>query len=95
MNEKDKAILNRLMREHEGIFGASRVTMVALRAFSESLEELVCPEDQLRSQCMELTRAIKNTHPKVIPLIHLIEEFESEIEPFFGGSTAEVKEKSP
>ncbi len=94
MNEKDKAILNRLMREHEGIFGASRVTMVALRAFIESLEELDCPAEQLRNQCMELTGAIKNTHPKVIPLIHLIEEFESEMEPYFGGNTQEVKEKA-
>jgi hypothetical protein len=91
MKDKDKAILNRLMREHEAVFGASRVTMIALRAFMAALDELNCPRDQLRHQCLELTQAIKQTHPKVIPLIHLIEEFEAEMEPLFGGDTAAVK----
>jgi translation initiation factor eIF-2B subunit alpha len=91
MKDKDKAILNRLMREHEAVFGASRVTMIALRAFMAALDELNCPRDQLRHQCLELTQAIKQTQPKVIPLIHLIEEFEAEMEPLFGGDTAAVK----
>ena len=94
MKNEDKAILNRLMREHEAAFGASRVTMVALRAFMASLEELDCPPDQLRGQCLDLAHAIKNTHPKVIPLIHLIEEFEAELDPFFGAETTEVKAKA-
>ena len=58
MKTKDRAILNRLMREHEGVFGASRVTMVALRAFMTSLEQLVCPPENLQAQYLELVDAI-------------------------------------
>jgi translation initiation factor eIF-2B subunit alpha len=91
---KDRDILNRLVREHEEISGSSRVTLLALRAFMAAIQELYCPVEQLQAQYMGLTEAIKSTHPKIIPLIHLLEEFESEIRPFFGGDYAQVQVKA-
>jgi translation initiation factor 2B subunit (eIF-2B alpha/beta/delta family) len=94
MNKQDKKILHRLVREHEDVAGSSRSTLLALRAFMAAINELVCPGEKLRDQYMELTHAIKNTRPKIIPLIHLIEEFEEEIQAFFGDDPAAVKQKA-
>lgn len=90
---KDLDILNQLMREHEAIAGSSRSTLLAIRAFMAAIQELTCPDEQLKEQYHRLTNAIKSTHPKIIPLIHLLEEFESEMAPYFGGdhSTVELK----
>lgn len=94
MNKQDKDILHRLVREHEDVSGSSRATLLALRAFMASLDELQCPAQELRDQYLELTHAIKTTRPKIIPLIHLIEEFEKEIEPFFTDDMAQVQQKA-
>ncbi len=94
MNKKDRDILHRLVREHEDVAGSSRSTLLALRAFMASLDELQCPEEELHDQYMELTHAIKTTRPKIIPLIHLIEEFEEEIEPYFSDDLGKVQQKA-
>ncbi|WP_319406487.1 hypothetical protein [uncultured Desulfosarcina sp.] len=79
MKDEDKAILCSLIRDHEDTVGSSRVTMMALKAFIESIRQVRCRVEEVRELYSELSRAIKNTEPKVIPLIHLIEEFEREI----------------
>ncbi len=94
MNKQDKEILRRLIREHEESAGSSRSTLLALRALIAATRELQCPAEELRDQYLELTHAIKNTRPKIIPLIHLIEEFEVEIEPFFGSDPELVQQKA-
>ena len=91
MIEKDKEILNRLIRYHENVVGSSRATLLALRAFVAAVEELQCPAEALPDQLKELIAAVKNTHPKIIPLIHLIEEFELELEPHLDKDTQEAK----
>lgn len=94
MNKQDKEILRRLVREHEEAAGSSRSTLLALRALIAAIQELQCPAEELRDQYLELTYAIKHTRPKIIPLIHLIEEFEAEIEPLFGSDPEVVREKA-
>lgn len=94
MNKQDRDILHRLVREHEDVAGSSRATLLALRAFMASLDELQCPDEELFDQYMELTHAIKTTRPKIIPLIHLIEEFEDEIKPFFSDNLEQVQQKA-
>jgi translation initiation factor 2B subunit (eIF-2B alpha/beta/delta family) len=84
MNEDDKTILCRLIRDHEDLVGSSRATMLALQAFKTAIQELKCSPDEIRNEYAELADAIKNTRPKIVPLIHLIEEFEQEIAPHFG-----------
>ena len=94
MNEEDKAILCRLIRDHEDFVGSSRASMLALQAFKNSIQELKCPADQIRRECTELADAIKNTRPKIIPLIHLVEEFEREMDPHYSGDIVLMREKA-
>ena len=92
MTREDTLILHNLMREHEDVLGSSRSTLLALGSFMASIQELSCPPDRLREQYLELTEAIKKTRPKVIPLIHLIEEFEKEMEPHYSQDPESVKQ---
>jgi translation initiation factor 2B subunit (eIF-2B alpha/beta/delta family) len=92
MTREDTLILHSLMREHEDVLGSSRSTLLALGSFMAAVQELACPPDQLREQYLELTEAIKMTRPKVIPLIHLIEEFEREMEPHYSQDPDTVKQ---
>ncbi len=89
MKSEDKAILCSLIRDHEDTVGASRVTIMALNAFIESIRQVSCTIEELGVLHAELTDVIKNTEPKVIPLIHLIEEFENEIESASAEATLE------
>lgn len=92
--KNDRDILNQLMREHEEMAGSSRSTLLVLRAFMAAIQELRCPVAQLKDQYQRLTEAIKSTHPKIIPLIHLLEEFELEMAPFFGGDHSTIVHKA-
>lgn len=94
MNEQDKDILCRLIRDHEDLVGSSRAAVLALQAFMNSVMELKCPLEQVREQYLELSEVIKNTQPKIIPLIHLIEEFEKEIDPHFGKDLEQIQAKA-
>jgi len=94
MNEQDRSILCRLVRDHEDLIGSSRATMLALQAFINSIEALKPTPGQVRQQYMELADAIKNTRPKIVPLIHLIEAFEIEMEPHLEGDWDEVRAKA-
>jgi translation initiation factor 2B subunit (eIF-2B alpha/beta/delta family) len=94
MKPEDKEILCSLIRDHEDTVGSSRVTMMALEAFVASIREVRCSMDEARELYMELSEAIKNTEPKVVPLIHLIEEFERDVRKAGGGTIEEVKERA-
>lgn len=94
MNEEDINILCRLMRDHEDLVGASRVSMLGVEAFIKSIEELKSTPEGLRQQLIELAEAIKLTRPRIIPLIHLVEEFESEMAPFYGEDMATARRKA-
>lgn len=91
---KDLNVLNQLMREHEAIAGSSRSTLLSIRAFMAAIQELTCPEEQVKEQYSRLADAIKSTQPKIIPLIHLLEEFESEMAPYFGGDHSSIQLKA-
>jgi len=94
MNEADKTILCRLIRDHEDLVGSSRATMLALQAFKASIQELKCAPEEIPNQYAALADAIKNTRPKIVPLIHLIEEFETEMAPHFGADVDQLREKA-
>jgi len=94
MKPEDKKILCSLIRDHEDTVGSSRVTMMALDAFVASIREVRCSMQEARELYIELSEAIKNTEPKVIPLIHLIEEFEDEVRKAGGTTIEEVKERA-
>lgn len=94
MKTEDKRILCSLIRDHEDTVGSSRVTMMAINAFIESIRQVRCNVEEVRELYAELSLAIKNTEPKVIPLIHLIEEFEKELEGLSYETVDEIKEKA-
>jgi translation initiation factor 2B subunit (eIF-2B alpha/beta/delta family) len=94
MKTEDKDILCSLIRDHEDTVGSSRVTMMAINAFIESIKQVRCSVEDVRELYAELSMAIKNTEPKVIPLIHLIEEFEAELDGPPPESIDEIKDKA-
>ena len=94
MKTEDKEILCSLIRDHEDTIGSSRVTMMAIQAFITSIKQVRCSAEEARELYSELSDAIKNTEPKVIPLIHLIEEFETEMDASPGETIEEIKEKA-
>ena len=94
MKEEDKAILCSLIRDHEDTVGSSRVTMMAIKAFIESIRQVRCSVEEVRELYSELSGAIKNTEPIVIPLVHLIEEFEKEIGESSENTIDEIKDKA-
>lgn len=94
MNEADKTILCRLIRDHEDLVGSSRASMLALQAFKNSIQELKCSPADTRNEYADLADAIKNTRPKIVPLIHLVEEFEREMAPHFSADEEQILSKA-
>ena len=83
MKQIDIESLYKVFRDHEEVMGTSRTTTVALRSFRDSIRRLQCTPDNFRDLVLELNDVIKNTQPKIIPLVHLIEAFESEMQTHF------------
>jgi translation initiation factor eIF-2B subunit alpha len=94
MKKQDKEILCSLIRDHEDTVGSSRVTMMAMKAFIESIKAVTCDVAEARDLYYELAETIKNTEPKVIPLIHLIEEFEKEVRGMDDATIDQVKQRA-
>lgn len=92
--DKEKDIMCRLLRDHEDMVGSSRATMLAMQAFVESIKELKCDPGEFQPLYSELSAAIKTTEPKMIPLIHLIEDFEREMASHFSNDSESVKKKA-
>lgn len=80
MPERDRDNLFRLFRDHGDVLGTSGTALVALESFIASVRQVRCRADQLQALVGELTTAIKATEPRITPLIHLVEEFEAEMQ---------------
>ena len=86
--------LYQLFRDHEEVMGASRTTIVALQSFRNSIQRLRCPPPAFENLILELDEVIKNTEPRIIPLVHLVEAFEREMRPYFGQPLNEAKSRA-
>lgn len=73
----------KLLRSIGDVQGIARTTILALESFIESIHELKCSREEVLDLYSELAMAIKNSQPKIIPLIHLIERFEKEMDQTF------------
>jgi translation initiation factor eIF-2B subunit alpha len=92
MNTIDSnSTLYQLVREYMDVMGASRTTLAALKSYIDSVRRLRCTAADFKRLLLELNDVIKNTEPKVIPLVHLIEDFEFEMEPHFGAELEAAK----
>jgi translation initiation factor eIF-2B subunit alpha len=93
MNPNEKELLYKLIREHEEIMGVSRTTITALKSYKNALRKLKCSNSNVfRDSVLELNAVIKNTEPKIIPLTHLIEEFEVELQIYFENSFEHIRD---
>ncbi len=79
MNTKDRDNLYKLFRDQVDVLGATRMTEVALESFKRAIQTLKCTRETVLPLYTELAEAIKNSRPKIVPLIHLLEEFEDEM----------------
>lgn len=91
MKSNELESLYQLFRDHETVMGTSRTTTVALQSIHDSIKRLRCLPDDFENLVLELVEVIKNTQPKIIPLVHLIEAFEAEMRPHFGKPLNEAK----
>ncbi len=71
--------LYRLIRAYMQSMGTSRTTVVALKSYIDAVGRLKCAPGDFAEMLGRLNAVIKNTQPKVIPLVHLIETFEEEM----------------
>ena len=94
MKEKDKEILYKLFRDHEDVRGSSRMAMLALRSFIESINDLRCNASEIKELITELCDAIKHTEPRIVPLIHMIKAFETEMEGHYGEDLQKTKNEA-
>lgn len=94
MKEKDKEILYKLFRDHEDVRGSSRMAMLALRSFIESIKDLRCNASEIKELITELCDAIKHTEPRIVPLIHMIKAFETEMAGDYGEDLQKTKSEA-
>ncbi len=81
MKATDKENLQRLFRYHGNVQGVARTTVMALQALMAAIEQLNCDKAALMDRYTELATAIRETEPRIIPLIHMLEQFEVEMQP--------------
>jgi translation initiation factor eIF-2B subunit alpha len=79
MNAKDRENLYKLFRDLADVLGTSRMTELALESFIRAIQALKCPREAILPLFSELSHCIKNSRPRIVPLIHLLEEFEDEM----------------
>ena len=94
MNQIPNQTLYRLIRDYMNAVGTSRTTIVALQSYMDAVRRLKCRPSDFKPLILELNRVIRNTQPKLVSLLHLIEAFETEMQPFFDTGLDEAKAKA-
>ncbi len=79
MNDKNRQNMYKLLRNLGDVQGIARMTVLSLNSFIESIRQLKCSKRELQPLYFELAEALKTSQPKIIPLIHLLEQFENEM----------------
>ncbi len=96
MKQNVRNTMYKLLRDIGDIQGIARTSVLAIESFIASIKELECSREEVADLYMELADAVKNSQPKVIPLIHLIERFEKDMRRLMKGepSIEELKDKA-
>jgi translation initiation factor eIF-2B subunit alpha len=79
MKTKDRESLYKLFRDMADVLGTSRMTEMALESFIRAIQALKCSREAILPLFNELSECVKNSRPHIVPLIHLLEEFEDEM----------------
>ena len=93
MKQEDRQNLYKPFRDHGDVLGAHGTALVALESFIRSIQDLKCSADKLEPLVTELIQYIKNAEPQITPLVHLIEEFETDMSGQFSDDTKATKTK--
>ncbi len=93
-NNKSEELMYELFKSHEDVMGSSRMSMLALTSLIESIKALNCSASDFWNQYRALIDIIKNLKHKLVPFIHLIKEFEEEIEPHMNKNIEELKRET-
>lgn len=93
METNVKQTLYPLVRSYMDAMGTSRTTLMALKSYSDAIRRIKCADAEFKPQIEELHRVIRNTEPQLVPLVHLIEEFEGEMAPYFSAPVDAAKSK--
>ncbi len=94
MKENQNNTLYRLIRDYMNAVGTSRTTVAALKSYMEAIRRVQCSATEFKALILELNTVIRNTQPKIVSLMHLLEMFETEMQEHFGTSVDETKRKA-
>jgi len=94
MRTESNHTLYHLIRDYMQAMGTSRTTLVALSSYINAIHRIKCPDKDFMTYVMELNDVIRRTEPKVIPLVHLIEEFEAEMQPYKDSSLETARQQA-
>ncbi len=78
MEQSQHELLYKLFRDHEDVIGETKTTLLSLKAMITSIKQLKCDKDAIKNQVTTLCEIIKNSEPKIMPLINLIASIEEE-----------------
>ena len=70
----------KLLRELGNVKGIAAMVILCLGAFIEAIRQLKCSREEFDSLYMELSEIVKNSQPGIIPLTHLLEYFELDMQ---------------
>jgi translation initiation factor 2B subunit (eIF-2B alpha/beta/delta family) len=82
MNATEKRNLDQLFRFHGNVLGAARTTVLALNSLIRAFAQLNCNKESMIERYDELAAAIRTTQPRIVPLIHMLQQFEGQIRPY-------------
>ncbi len=91
MNPEDKENLDSLFLYHGNVLGAARTTSMALNSLINAFEQLECSKEEISERYNDLAEAIKSIQPRITPLTHMLEQFETEMKPFWSGELDEIR----
>ena len=74
--------LYRLILENMHTIGASHTTLVALDSYMDAIRRLKCREEEFSANLEQLNAVIRETEPKLVPLVNLLNGFETDMAPF-------------
>jgi translation initiation factor 2B subunit (eIF-2B alpha/beta/delta family) len=94
MNTEAGQNLYNLIRAYMHALGTSRTTVVALKSYIDAIQRLNCTIEDFRPMLEQLNEVIKNTQPKLVPLVHSIEGLESEMASWGDASLDEAKKQA-
>ena len=87
MNEKSQENLYKLLRDISDFMGVARITVLALQGLIASIQELKCERADIGALLDEFIETTRESEPKIIPLVHLLEDFDDEMKPYLESDT--------